>query len=255
MVHTRQAQQLNNLTTQQPNNSTTQQLNNSTTMTQIPPSTLAYLRKLEKNNERDWFNAHKDAFLQEQEYVKAFLEAYTTEMAKADHIEESKLYRIYRDTRFSKNKTPYKNHFSGYLKRATKALRGGYYFHIEPGNKSIIGGGFFEPSPEDLKQIRAHIAADPAPLRKITQNATFQKYFGTLKGEQVKSAPKGYDKDHPAIDLLRYKQFYIYRTFTDQEVSNADFLKEAVKTSKAFRPFFDYMSEILTTDLNGESLL
>jgi len=128
------------------------------------------------------------------------------------------------------------------------------YFHIEPGN-TVIGGGFFGPNPADLKHIRNQIAADDKPLRKILKNATFKKYFGTLQGNQVKTSPKGFDKEHPAIDLIRYKQFYVFRTFTDKEVTSPDFMKEVVKTSKAFRKFFDYMSDILTTDLNGESLL
>ncbi len=223
--------------------------------THIPSSTFSYLRKLQKNNDREWFKTNKDSYTKELEFVKAFKDSYGAEMEKTDEIEVSKLFRIYRDTRFSKDKTPYKNHFSGYLRRASKARRGSYYFHIEPGGKSIIGGGFFNPNPADLKHIRSQIAADAAPLRKVLKSATFKKYFGTLQGNQVKTSPKGFDKTHPDIDLIRYKQFYVFRTFTDKEVHSTDFLKEVVKTSKALRPFFDYMSDILTTNLNGESLL
>ncbi|MFT4667133.1 MAG: hypothetical protein ACI8YQ_003713 [Polaribacter sp.] len=223
--------------------------------THIPSSAFTFLRKLQKNNNRDWFKENKDAYSKELEFVKAFKDSYTAEMEKTDEIELGKMYRIYRDTRFSKNKTPYKNHFSGYLRRASKARRGSYYFHIEPGGNTVVGGGFFSPNPADLKHIRNHISADDAPLRKVLKSATFKKYFGTLQGNQVKTSPKGFDKNDPAIDLLRYKQFYIFRTFSDKEVNGPDFLKEVVKTSKAFRPFFDYMSDILTTNLNGESLL
>lgn len=224
--------------------------------THIPSSTFTFLRKLQKNNNRDWFKENKDSYTKELEFVKAFKDSYTAEMEKTDEIEFGKMYRIYRDTRFSKNKTPYKNHFSGYLRRASKSRRGSYYFHIEPGGgNTIIAGGFFSPDPADLKHIRNQIAADPAPLRKVLKNATFKKYFGTLQGNQVKTAPRGFDKNHPDLDLLKYKQFYIFRTFSDKEVSSPDFLKEVVKTSKAFRPFFNYMSDILTTNLNGESII
>ncbi len=221
----------------------------------IPSSAFTFLRKLAKNNNRDWFKDNKPSYQAAYGQLNLFKDALVREMEKYDEIESAKLFRIYRDVRFSKDKSPYKNHFSGYMKRATAQRRGGYYFHIEPGGKSIIGGGFFSPSPADLKHIRQQIAANDKPLRKILKSASFKKYFGTLQGEQVKTAPKGFSKDHPAIDLIRHKQFYVVRRFKDKEVTADDFLKETVKTCKAFRPFFDYMTEILTTDLNGESLV
>ncbi len=223
--------------------------------THIPTSAFTFLRKLQKNNNRDWFKENKDAYTKELEFIKAFKDSYTAEMEKTDEIEFGKLYRIYRDTRFSKNKTPYKNHFSGYLRRASKSRRGSYYFHIEQSGNTIVAGGFFSQNPADLKHIRNQISPDATPLRKVLKNATFKKYFGTLQGNKVKTSPKGFDKNDPAIDLLRYKQFYVFRSFSDKEVNSPDFLKEVVKTSKAFRSFFDYMSDILTTNLNGESLL
>ncbi|MFK7809877.1 MAG: DUF2461 domain-containing protein [Saprospiraceae bacterium] len=221
----------------------------------IPAATLTFLRQLKKNNNREWFQENKNRYDNALVSIKAFRDAYQAEMEKTDEIEDSKIFRIYRDVRFSKDKSPYKGHFRGYLRRASKARRGSYYFNFQPGGNSMIGGGFYNPNSADLKLIRDHIAADDKPLRKIIKNATFKKYFGTLQGEQVKTAPKGFDKEHPAIDLLRYKQFYVFRNFKDKEISDPGFLKEAVKTSKSYRAFFDYMSEILTTNLNGESLL
>ena len=150
------------------------------------------------------------------------------------------MFRIYRDVRFSKNKSPYKNSFSGSIKRATKWLRGGYYFHIEPGN-NFIAGGFWAPNAPDLKRIRQEIAADDKPLRKIIRSASFRKYFGELKGDQVKTAPKGFAKDHPAIDLIRYKQLIVTREFTNTDAKDPSFVKELVKSYKAMRPFFNYM--------------
>jgi len=223
----------------------------------IDKSGFDFLNALRSNNERDWFNANKPAFETEQQKVEAFADALLAELNKYDVIEtpsgKKSLYRIYRDTRFSKDKTPYKTHWSGSFKRATKYRRGGYYFHIEQGN-SFLGGGFWGPSKEDLKLIRDNIAFDAGPLRKILNNGSFLSTFGELRGEQLKTTPKGFAADDDAIDLLRYKQFLLIRRFTDEEVLNEDFLSEAAETFRNMRPFFDYMTEILTTDSNGLEL-
>jgi uncharacterized protein (TIGR02453 family) len=221
---------------------------------QIPKSGFDFLKTLQKNNNRDWFNAHKSQFEQEQEQVALFAEALLQEMSAHDEIEtpsgKKSLHRIYRDTRFSADKTPYKTNWSGNFKRATKYRRGGYYFHLEPGN-SYVAGGFWAPNPQDLKRVRDDIAFDASPLRKLLKGRSFVATFGDLKGEQLKTAPKGFDANHEAIDLLRYKQFLLFRKFTDQEVLSDGFLKEANLAFKSMRPFFDYMSEVLTTDPNG----
>ncbi len=219
----------------------------------ISKKALKFLKDLAKNNDRDWFAKNKPIYEVEHANMKAFKDALGAKMEKYDNIEKNRLHRIYRDVRFSKDKSPYKNHFSGGLSRATKLLRGGYYWHVEPGN-TMVGGGFFGPNPADLKLIRQNIAFDDKPLRKIMKSTKFKKYFGNFRGQTVKTAPKGFDKEHPAIDLLRFKQFYVLRTFTDKEVTDPKFLSEVVKTFMALRPFFDYMSEILTTDLNGVPL-
>ncbi len=223
----------------------------------LPKSAFTFLRALEKNNNRPWFNDHKDKYLAEHEKMLHFVELLLTEMNQLDELEpmtpKKSLFRIYRDVRFSKDKSPYKSHFSGRMRRATKWKRGGYYYHFEPGN-SIIAGGFWNPSSDDIKHIRKQIASDSKPLRKVLASAPFKKLFGSLQGDQVKTAPKGFSKDHPDIDLLRHKQFLVYRHFTNTEVHDASFLKEVVKTFKGMRPFFDHMSDILTTDLNGTPL-
>ena len=223
----------------------------------IDKSGFDFLNALRSNNERDWFNANKSAFETEQQKVEAFADALLTELSKSDVIEtqsgKKSLYRIYRDTRFSKDKTPYKTHWSGSFKRATKYRRGGYYFQIEQGN-SFLGGGFWGPSKEDLKLIRDNIAFDAGPLREILNNGSFLSTFGELRGEQLKTTPKGFAADDDAIDLLRYKQFLLIRKFTDEEVLNEDFLSKAAETFRNMRPFFDYMTEILTTDSNGLEL-
>jgi len=224
-------------------------------MNHLDPSVFTFLKKLEKNNQRDWFAENKKEYVAAHENFKAFATTLNEAMQKQDHIENMKLFRIYRDVRFSKNKAPYKTSFSGGFSRATKALRGGYYFHLEPGGRSMVGGGFWQPESDDLKRIRQEIAYDAEPLRKIINSASFKKHFGKLEGAQVKTAPKGYSKDHPDIDLLRYKSFIVSHYFTDEEVTTPGFDKEILKYFKATRPFFDYMSEVLTTDANGVSLI
>lgn len=220
----------------------------------LTKSTFQFLKDVKANNNRDWFNARKDRYLEELARVEQFADALILEMNKHDVIEtetgRKSLHRIYRDTRFSKEKTPYKTNWSGSLKRATKLRRGSYYFHIEPGH-SFVGGGFWGPEPADLKRIRDEFAYDAAPLRKILKSKSFVSHFGSLHGEQLKTAPRGYEADNEAIDLIRYKQFLLSKKFTDQEVLSDDFLKKVNETFKAMRPFFDYMTDILTTDVNG----
>jgi uncharacterized protein (TIGR02453 family) len=220
----------------------------------IQTYSLDFLKKLKKNNNREWFNEHKTDYLQELASMETFAAALLKLLNGHDEIEtpsgKKSLFRIYRDTRFSSDKTPYKAHWSGSFKRATKYRRGGYYFHIEPGN-SFIAGGFWGPVPQDLKRIRDDIAFDPAPLRKILKSKPFVSMFTALRGQQLKKAPRGYDPQHVAIDLIRHKQFLLIRNFSDKAVASKEFLKEANLTFKAMRPFFDYMSEVLTTDSNG----
>lgn len=223
----------------------------------IQQSSLEFLKLLKKNNEREWFNANKLAFQKEQMLIESFAQHLLDLMNIHDVIEtasgKKSLYRIYRDTRFSNDKTPYKTHWSGSFKRTGKQRKGGYYFHIESGN-SFVAGGFFGPSPQDLKLIRENIAFDAEPLREILKDKTFIKSFEHLKGEQLKTTPKGFDAEHKDIDLLRYKQFLLVHHFSDEEVLKADFLTNCNQVFKDMRPFLDYMTEILTTDANGIEL-
>ena len=223
----------------------------------IKKESIDFLKKLSKNNNREWFNANKDKYTIAHENIAVFADALIREMNKHDEIEtasgKQSLMRIYKDVRFSKEKTPYNTHWSGSMKRATKKLRGGYYFHIEPGN-SFLAGGFWGPNPEDLKRIRQDIDFNYKDWQKMLGGKTLVNTFGKLKGAQVGSAPRGYAKDHPGIDLLRYKQFILKHDFTDEEVFSDDFVKTMSRVYKNMRPFLDFMSDVLTTDMNGEPL-
>ena len=223
-------------------------------MTTISKTTLDFLKELKNNNNREWFNDHKAEFQVEQKKAKEFYSALMEILKTHDDIESLKIFRIYRDVRFSKDKTPYKPHFAGNFVRATKRLRGGYYLRIRPG-ESFLAGGFWDPNKEDLLRIRKEFEMDATEIRDIINDKTFVKYFGKLEGNELKTAPRGFDKEHPDMDLIKMKQFIVTRYFSDEEVLNPNFLEELNKTYKAMRPYFDYMSEILTTDLNGESLI
>jgi uncharacterized protein (TIGR02453 family) len=224
----------------------------------IEKSTLDFLYSLSRNNNREWFQKNKNRYTDAHANVCEWLDELIGELNKHDRIQtksgKESLYRIYNDVRFSTDKTPYKPRFSGHLKRVKPTLRGGYYFWIKPG-ESRVGCGFTYPNSEDLLRIHQDIDVNFSEWRKLLKSKKIQAVFGDMQGDQVKTAPKGFSKDHPAIELLRYKQFWFERSFTDQEVLAKDFTKRVNETYKAIRPFFDYMTEVLTTDLNGESLL
>lgn len=224
----------------------------------IKKDAIDFLKDLSVNNNRDWFGQHKERYTDAHSNIIAFADALIAELNKHDHIEtpsgKKSLFRIYKDVRFSKEKVPYNTHWSGSFKRATKKLRGGYYFRISPGN-SFLGGGFWGPVPDDLKRIREDIDQNYPYWRALLNDKTFVTTFGKLGGEQLGSMPRGYAKDHPAIDLLRYKQFIIRHQFTDEEVLGPDFLYQVNDIYIKMRPFLNYMSEVLTTDGNGLSLV
>lgn len=224
----------------------------------IQKKTLFFLSELTRNNNREWFNVNKERYLQAQENVEDFIDALILKMGTHDEIEtvsaKKSLYRIYNDVRFSKDKTPYNPRFAGYLKRAKPRLRGGYYFWIKPGN-SRVACGFSYPNAEDLKRVRMDIMHNYDQWDKLLNARTITSNFGMMKGERVKTFPRGFSVDHPAIDLIRHKQYWFEHSFTDREVLAPDFLTTVNKTFRSIRPFFDYMSEVLTTDLNGESLI
>lgn len=220
--------------------------------------TLDFLNDLKKNNNREWFQENKSRYEASHKEMVQFAEKLLELMNKTDVIEtasgKKSLFRIYRDVRFSKNKQPYKINRSGSFRRAGAERRGGYFFSIEPGN-SMIGGGFYGPNKDDLQHLRNQIDIDSNPLRTVLEDKTFKSYYGNLLGEQLKTAPRGFDPDHKDIDLLRFKNFYFMHSFTDDEVIANDFVEKVADGLQIIRPFFDVMTDYLTTDLNGESLI
>ena len=223
-------------------------------MTKINPKAIQFLKKIEKNNNREWFNDNKTEFKTYESEIKEFYTEVKLKLEETDKIEKLKMFRIYRDVRFSKDKTPYNSHFSGYFGRATARLRGSYYVKIKP-NATLIGCGFWGPSKEDLYRIRKEFELDASEIRAIINKPKFKKTWGAFVGNEVKSAPRGFDKEHKNIDLIKKKQFIFIKEFTDKEMLSTEFQNNIIEAFKTIRPFFDYMSEILTTDLNGVSLI
>jgi uncharacterized protein (TIGR02453 family) len=184
----------------------------------FPKETLKFLRQLKRNNNRPWFLEHKDVY---EDKVKAPMFDLVVTLGNAiqnlapELIVDPKrsIYRIYRDIRFSADKRPYKTHVSAYFapRGIPKGSGAGLYFHIEP-KEVLAAGGVYMPDSAALRAIRQHIAAHSEDLRAILNQKNFKKLFGSLEGERLKRPPLGFPADHPAIDLLRYKQFYVAAT-------------------------------------------
>jgi uncharacterized protein (TIGR02453 family) len=223
----------------------------------INKSTLDFLQQLSSNNNREWFNEHQREYETAKENAEHFLDGLLEKMNQHDHLEtpsgRKSLTRIYNDVRFSKDKSPYNPRFFAYLKRVKPLLRGGYYLWLKPGC-SLVGCGFAAPNASDLRRIRQDMVANLPDWHKLLELTAIKERFGSMKGERVKTVPRGFASQEPAIDLLRYRQYWFEHAFTDGEVTAPDFLVKVNQTFKRIRPFFDYLSEVLTTDVNGESL-
>ncbi len=223
-------------------------------MSSIPKSALIFLKELSVNNNKIWFDEHRPEYEKIKKEMRIFYDGIFESLKETDDIEEMHIFRINRDVRFSKDKSPYKNHFSVHFKRRKPHLRGGYYLHIEANGKSLLAGGFWAPDKDDTLRIRQEFEMDADSMRKIMSEKKFKKIFPVICGEQLSTAPKGFDKNHPNIDLIKHKNWYFETYFSDAEVLDKDFSQKVVDYFLLFRPFFDYMSEVLGTDANGEPI-
>ena len=221
---------------------------------QLDSAIFRFFEQLGKNNNREWFEQQKPEFKALEAKVKQFGEALKDQLNQHDSIDRFKLFRVYRDVRFSKDKTPYKTHFGMAWHRTKPEYRGGYYLHIKP-NDIFLACGFWDPNPADLKRIRQEIDMDADEYRDIINEPNFKRIWGELQGDAVKAAPKGYAKDHPNIDLLRHKQHIFMVRYTEKDVAAEDFLDRLDTALQAVRPFVDYMSAVLTTNADGELLV
>jgi uncharacterized protein (TIGR02453 family) len=214
-----------------------------------------FLKALTVHNNREWFKKHITTFRTAESNVKLFYSQLYDQLNNVDSIDNFKVFRIYRDVRFSKDKTPYKTHFSGSFHRTKPELRGGYYLHLAPNNESFIATGFWNPNKEDLFRLRKEFQIDSQDLRAIIAEPRFKAIWGPLEGDELRSAPQGFNKQDQNIDLIRKKQFIFSKKYTDKEVLSEQFTQDVIDSFKAIRPYFDYISSVLTTNLNGESII
>lgn len=213
-----------------------------------------FFTALSKNNHREWFMDHKPRFKSLETQVKQFGEDIKEALNRHDSIDRFKLFRIYRDVRFSKDKTPYKTHFGLTWHRTKPHYRGGYYLHLAP-KDCFLACGFWDPNPADLKRIREELAMDAQEFRNLIAAPDFAAVWGKLEGSELKTAPRDFDKDHPDIDLIRKKQFLFVKPFDEKTVCSPDFLQQVDAALQTVRPFVDYMSDVLTTNRDGESVI
>jgi len=219
-------------------------------MNQIKPPTLNFLSDLKLNNNREWFNKNRKRYDDAKENFETFVQAIINEIVSFDPImkgleAKSCTYRINRDIRFSPDKTIYKTHLGAFIVRGGKRNGdkfAGYYVHVEPGNSMIAGGAYMPPSPW-LMAIREKIDEQGNTLLKIISDKNFIKYFGEIEGEKLKSAPKGYSKDHPYIEMLRFKSFLAAKIISDKEIVSKECFELFIKASKAMKPLNDFLND------------
>jgi uncharacterized protein (TIGR02453 family) len=219
----------------------------------FPPEAIEFFRGIERHNRREWFLPRKPLFEQHvkapmQQLVEAvnvalgrFAPAYATDPARA-------IYRFYRDTRFSKDKSPYKTHIAASFRHRRlncDAGGAGYYFQVS--HKEVgIGGGIYMPMPETLRTVRGHLAENADGFRKLLAARAIQKAFGDMQGEQLARVPKGFAADHPAADLLRYKQFLWWIELPPDVATRPELYGEIVTRFKALAPLLDFLNGPLT---------
>jgi uncharacterized protein (TIGR02453 family) len=218
----------------------------------LTSSTINFLKALKKNNDRTWFQSHKEQFEWAYDEYDAFINSLIHEIAKfdksvSDVIARDCLFRIYKDIRFAKDKTPYKTHFGAWIVKGGKSTpnRAGYYVHLEPG-KSFLAGGIYQPPTEAINLVRSEIEYRIKDFKKIISNKTFVNYFKAISGEKLKTAPKGFPKDHPDIELLKFKSYIVTHAIGDKKIIAKDFLKYAAQICKTMYPFNEFLNQALS---------
>lgn len=218
----------------------------------IQKSTLDYLAKLKKNNNRDWFEKNKSLYLAAKEDVEKTVDRIISGVRAfdkriSDDLTGRKcLFRIYRDVRFAKDKSPYKTNMGAIINPGgKKAIAPGYYIHIEPG-QAFLAGGLWQPPAPELARIRQEIDYNLPEFKKIIGHKSFKKHFGTLDQEdKLATAPKGYPKDHEAIDILKLKSYVVVAEIKEKDVLSKDFVKKAVEAFKAMQPLNEFLQRAI----------
>jgi uncharacterized protein (TIGR02453 family) len=222
----------------------------------ITPTTLQFLEDLNKNNNRDWFQANQDRYeLYKTDYretVEAFLEEIKPFDEHLDQLEfKDCSYRINRDIRFSKDKTPYKTHMGIWMCEGKKNTNlAGYYVHIENG-AAFAAAGLYFPDAADLKKVRREIDGFYEELEQIVADPEFKKVFGKLESNAentLKTSPKDFDKDHPAIEFLKLKSFLAVTKLSNKDLTSKAFIKDTTKKLLVAQPLVEFLNRALTTE-------
>ena len=212
-------------------------------MSIITKETFRFLSDIKLNNNKPWFEKNRPRYERARAEYLGFVTKLTEGIRKIETIPEKEpvkyIQRIYRDIRFSKDKTPYKSHFSSIIERGPEHLKCPLYIQIQPG-RSMIGGGIWDPSAETLKNVRQEIDYNHAKLKKVVNAKSFLNYFGKISGARLTRPPKGYEADNPAIELLKFKQLYVERSFDDALAMSDQLIPEILKSYKAALPFFSF---------------
>jgi len=222
----------------------------------ITQESLAFLDDLKANNHREWFQANQKRYDSYKKDYRQLTEAFISEMSKGDdtlsHLEfKDCSFRINRDIRFSKDKAPYKTNMGIWMSPGSKNTNlAGYYVHIEKG-ASFIAGGIHWPDAADLKKVRREIDGFYEDLETIVEEPEFKKLYGKLDSDEnntLKTAPKDYDKAHPAIEFLKLKSFTATAKLSDRDIEDKDFIKKTSKKLLVLRPFVEFLNRALTTE-------
>lgn len=218
----------------------------------IQKSTLDFLRNLKKNNNRDWFEKNRTKYEAAKDDIEKNTAGILDGIRSFDKripsdLEAKKcMFRIYRDVRFSKDKRPYKNNIGAHIQPGGKKAHGcGYYMHIESG-RAFLAGGIWQPETPELAKIRQEIDYNFDEFKKIINNKSFRKYFGGMDDEdKLATAPKGYPKEHPAIEFLKLKSFVVATELSDKEITSKNFRKKAKEIFKAMLPLNLFLQRAL----------
>jgi uncharacterized protein (TIGR02453 family) len=215
----------------------------------FPKEGLQFLRTLKRNNNREWFQKHKSIYESSlkrpmSDLIAALAEDFQKFAPEMVASPKASAYRIYRDTRFSNDKSPYKTHVAAVFPRngLGKHEGAGFYLHIDP-SELLIGGGLYMPLPEHLSSVRQKISDDAGSFLKIITNRQFRKMFGTVTGEKLSRVPRGFRPDHPAAEYLKYKQFLASKTFPCAVATTPSFYRIVVETFRAMLPFIRFLNE------------
>ena len=208
---------------------------------------LDFLSDLGVNNDRAWFAEHKAAYEKARTVFEGFVDELILRLSALDDdlaglAAKDCVMRIYRDIRFSRDKTPYRTWMAALIASGgKKSGRFGYGLRLSPSDDH--GGRWLEPKSKQLAMFRRAVDRAPQTILAIIEARGFLETFGALKGEKLAKAPQGYEKDHPAIEILKLKQVYVARSFSDQAVSAADFADRLIDTFQAMKPFLDYLHD------------